>query len=278
MKTKICFFVVVMAVSVSAMADGDMFDSEEECVKTLLSDDFSFYEPKYFGLKNKNPVNGTTKVVAPLEQDACVYMLTVSGKKWVPQSDGTEFRFEKDANGNLKTVPYARNDCGNPVYGISYPSNVETPSARSQDQKQVAPTVQNVAQVRVGAQCFSPDGIRGVTGVDARGTFCAHCERSQRSNIRGDGTLECFKSTQSEPVRQAQQAPPGCFWDGPKLMCPRSNGYRSGGGNSWSPLLTGLAIGAVGVAISNKRRHRHHHHVPPGVVTHPAIPPGVVTH
>ena len=97
----------------------DMFSDKETCLVALGAGNFSYYEPKFNGLKGKNPVDGKTKVVAPLESDACVKMLTVSGKRWVPQKKGTEFRF-KSSEGHLASVPYARDSCGNPVEEIAY--------------------------------------------------------------------------------------------------------------------------------------------------------------
>ncbi|MDP3958301.1 MAG: hypothetical protein Q8Q36_02460 [bacterium] len=96
-----------------------MFATKEACYEALrVTRNFSYYEPRFFSWKNKNPVDGTSKIVAPIEADRCVRMLTTSGIQWVVQREGTLFRWHA-VNGAISSpVPYARDDCGNPVDDI----------------------------------------------------------------------------------------------------------------------------------------------------------------
>ncbi|MEK7581889.1 MAG: hypothetical protein AAB488_00980 [Patescibacteria group bacterium] len=105
----------------SVGAEKNMFDNERECniARELIAlGDYDYYEPKYFGLKGNNPVDGKSTVAAPIERDWCYKMLTVSGEKWVVQKSGTVLLFHKNADGTLGE-PYAREDCGNPIYSVA---------------------------------------------------------------------------------------------------------------------------------------------------------------
>ena len=101
-------------------AGPNMFEDKKACDAAMRTGDYRYYEPKYFGLKDKNPVDGESRRAVPIESDACVDMLTVSGRKLVVQKEGTILRWHA-VNGVLKE-PYARDDCGNTVYAIHYPS------------------------------------------------------------------------------------------------------------------------------------------------------------
>lgn len=89
------------------------------CTAALESGNFRFYEPKYFGLSSRNPTNGVDRVVVPLESNLCIEMLVVGGRRFVVQREGTKFRAYKLPNGSLAL--YARDDCGNPVFGVIFP-------------------------------------------------------------------------------------------------------------------------------------------------------------
>lgn len=98
-----------------------MFDDKEACGAAMKTREYIYYEPTYFGLKNKNPVDGKTRRAVQMESDGCVEMLTVSRRKWVVQKEGTTLRWNTEEDGTLKE-PYARDDCGNAVYAIHYPA------------------------------------------------------------------------------------------------------------------------------------------------------------
>ena len=89
-----------------------------EAARTLGN--FRYYEPSYFGLKGRNPVNGTTKIRVLLEHDLCIDMEVVGGRKFVVQKEGTPFRANVLADGSLQL--YARDDCGNGVFGTTLPA------------------------------------------------------------------------------------------------------------------------------------------------------------
>ncbi|MEK7558640.1 MAG: hypothetical protein AAB507_02325 [Patescibacteria group bacterium] len=106
----------------------DMFADKGTCLLALETGNYKYYEPKYEGLKKKDPVDGKTRVLVLLESDGCVRMLTVSGRRWVVQKKGTGFRF-KASDGVLALIPYARDSCGNPADDIAYfvPKQVSLP-------------------------------------------------------------------------------------------------------------------------------------------------------
>ncbi len=120
-------------------ANPNMFSTMAACEAALESGDLRFYEPRYFGLKTKNPTNGVDRVVVPLESNDCLEMLVVGGRRFVAQLEGTMFRAHKLADGSLSL--YARDDCGNPVYGVVYPA----PSLRIVlEPVEVVPTSPNI--------------------------------------------------------------------------------------------------------------------------------------
>ena len=127
--------------TVSAMPN--MFPTLSACQEAVRAGRFRFYEPRYFGLKTRNPVNDQDRIVVPLESDTCLEMLVVGGRQFVAQREGTAFRARKLADGSLAL--YARNDCGNPVYGVVYlpPPPVEPPPQQVRE-----PTVQTVTPLR----------------------------------------------------------------------------------------------------------------------------------
>lgn len=136
----IALVAAVLLVSAPVRAEEPkFFATQAACESALVSGGFVPYEPKFFGLNKKNPTNGTTKVVAKLEADACLHMLTTvktngSNMQWVVQLTGTSLRWDDvNTDGNLEQ-PYARDDCGNPIDGISYGPPPVIPT------KPVAPT------------------------------------------------------------------------------------------------------------------------------------------
>lgn len=98
-----------------------IFDTKESCLEAVSSGEFTIYEPKWLGMKDKNPIDEKLKVAVPLEADACVFMLTSTGKRWVIQPRETMFRWLTNEDGSL-LKPYALDKCGNPVYEIVYPT------------------------------------------------------------------------------------------------------------------------------------------------------------
>jgi hypothetical protein len=104
----------------SAPVPPNMFSTLAACRQALATGDMRFYEPKYFGLRARDPIDGVDRIAVPLESDTCLEMLVVGGRQFVAQREGTVFRARKLADGSLAL--YARNDCGNPVYGVVYPA------------------------------------------------------------------------------------------------------------------------------------------------------------
>ena len=145
-------------------AKPNMFPTKATCDAALESGNIRFYEPRYFGLKTKNPTNDVDRIVVPLESDTCLEMLVVGGRRFVAQREGTLFRARKLADGLLSL--YARNDCGNPVYGVVFPAPslhivlepvevAQTPSyARPTPPRAFAPApVQSRRDGRCGKKC-----------------------------------------------------------------------------------------------------------------------------
>jgi hypothetical protein len=124
----------------------NIFPSKDQCATALLSGRYEVYEPKFFGLKETNPVDGKTKVLAPIESKACVKMLTAGGEQWVIQVEGTVFRWKANPDGSLGT-PYARDDCGNPISEIYYPVASQMVVEKSATQPVVIQVTQTQSQV-----------------------------------------------------------------------------------------------------------------------------------
>ena len=115
----------LVATSVFGQAKPSTFVSKDEAIAAYRSGNFTPYQPKFFGLSGTNPVNGTTKVVAGLEEDAVVHLLTTAGWRWTVQLEGTEYRWDVPAG---SAVVYARNDCGNPADEVVYPKTTPVPA------------------------------------------------------------------------------------------------------------------------------------------------------
>ena len=116
-------FVLLSLTSEAQAAAGralpNTFPTLAKCTAAMESGSFRFYEPKYFGLNPNKPANSRDRIVVPLEGDTCLEMLVVGGRQFVAQREGTLFRAQKQPDGSLSL--YARDDCGNPVYGVVYP-------------------------------------------------------------------------------------------------------------------------------------------------------------
>lgn len=141
------------------------FSTQSECENAVLGGVYKVYSPKDFRSHTKNPVDGVKSVAVPTEFVACVLMDTTRGKKWVVQTPGTEFRFRVAEDGSLIQPPYARHDCGNKVYSISYPQDAvpDQPKVAAQE----ADTAEAPTKLSKAAQGLIP--IRDVCGE--RGLF-----------------------------------------------------------------------------------------------------------
>ena len=202
------------------------FGTEGQCNAALLTGECKFYEPSYFGSHNKNPVNGKTTVRVASEQNECVQMRTNNGKKWVAQKEGTFFRHRKDVNGELSTVPYARDDCGNAVYAISAPST-ELPAPLL-----ATKVVETRTPVYETTQCSQKDGAQGVYGVDQNGR--PYCDYPQAKSsdyswvpwVIGAGILAVILSSRRGGGRHNNSPPSLPPRSNPPLVqtLPPSNG------------------------------------------------------
>jgi hypothetical protein len=101
------------------------FPTLASCTEALASGRLRYYEPRYFGLAAREPVDGRERIRVPLESDLCLEMLVVGGVRFVAQREGTVFRARRLADGSLSL--YARDDCGNPVYGAILPAAAPPP-------------------------------------------------------------------------------------------------------------------------------------------------------
>lgn len=127
------FFVfIVVTTTVTAQSKPNMFPDKDSCGAAYRSGNYTTYEPKFFGLKGHEPVDGKSKIAAPLEADACLHSLTTAGKQWIVEHKGFMMRWETNADGSLKEVPYAIDACGNPNDGIFYPSAPQTTATATQ--------------------------------------------------------------------------------------------------------------------------------------------------
>ncbi|MEQ1561385.1 MAG: hypothetical protein ABL899_01525 [Nitrospira sp.] len=115
---RIAFFAIfAMLCASSAMAQEDLtFDTLDECFVALKAG--KYYVPANLSGAWRLPVNGKTRVLYPLQADACAHMAVDGGKmKFVPQAKDTATRAMVEKG---KLVIYARDDCGNKVDKIFY--------------------------------------------------------------------------------------------------------------------------------------------------------------
>lgn len=172
----------------------DHFRSAEDCSRAVRSGEFEYYTPRFYGNHVRNPADGVTKVVASLPEVACVYEHTVYGVPgrpmvWVAQKKGDRFRFQKNPDGSLESVPYAREDCGNLVRGITYPlsKQVEPPPVQVPPPPQQPPQPAQVQQAPAPAVAVAPPF--------AQVNICEAQKLTGKQYFPGfnpDGTEQCF--------------------------------------------------------------------------------------
>jgi hypothetical protein len=164
---------VVFGFFALACAEVNMFGTGSACISALSSGTGTPYVPKHLGLHSKDPVNNSTRVARELETDACVRMKTTAGVQWVIQPKGTVLRWNVNQDGSL-SEPYARDDCGNPINGISYPmAAAQQPQGPTSRDIQAVPPQQQVVEqqyvppqyreVRAGVRV----GFLGFFGLEA---------------------------------------------------------------------------------------------------------------
>lgn len=201
------------------------FETREACHSAVLSGEgaYRIYVPKDLSGAGKNPVDGITKVMAPLETVigvACVEMNTQWGRKFVPQSEGTEFRFKVNADGSR--TPYARHDCGNKVYSISHPTPKQSEPEKKAEVKAEIPR----SGYQVGDPCMAltPDekSTQGViTQVFSDGG--ASC----------DAVVEVSVPSKGKAIAQY-------------IICPLAGGLVGGYRSGFPGAITGAVAGAGG--------------------------------
>ncbi len=170
-----------------AKSNPSVFLSKDGCTQALVGGNYTPYEPKFFGLSKKNLTDGKTSKVAKIEDDGCFLMLTTAGKKWVVQKDGTKFRFKLNADGNLATIPYALDVCGNPVYDVVYASSLQKPPAP------VKPVAVKAVESQPAPQPVTPQPVArnqcasgGVYGVDQDGRpYCDYPQQEVKASSYG---------------------------------------------------------------------------------------------
>lgn len=152
----VAIHMVATPTKVATRKANDHFVSAEACAVAMRSGEFEYYTPRFYGNRERNPADGVTKVVAPLPEAGCLLEYTAYGVFWVAQKEGDLFRFYKKADGTLEDIPYAREDCGNPVKGITYPFSKQVggfplvvPSSPPQVQQSPPDQVQQAPAVAV---------------------------------------------------------------------------------------------------------------------------------
>lgn len=174
------FMALVMNASV-AQAAPSAFSTKSECDAATISGAYEAYVPRDFRNHSKNPVDGVTRVAASSEFVSCVLMDTTRGKKYVVQEPGVLFRHRVAEDGSLIQPPYARHDCGNRIYDISFPQEEQSVAPAREERK--APVATNPVQVAGGVareplrDACSELGLLGenfVNKVDERGRM--YCE------------------------------------------------------------------------------------------------------
>lgn len=96
------------------------FKTYEDALAAYQSGNFSYYNPSDLRAYGKNPIDGTTKVLIPLEQDAIIQSPVVGGIYYVIMQTGSGFRWYRDSYGCVADKPYAIDACGNAVLFFKY--------------------------------------------------------------------------------------------------------------------------------------------------------------
>lgn len=96
------------------------FKTYEEAVAAYRSGNFSYYFPSDLRSYGKLPVDGVSRVLIPLEQDAVVQSPVVGGIYYVIMQTGSKFRWYKNSDGCVADTPYAIDACGNAVLFFKY--------------------------------------------------------------------------------------------------------------------------------------------------------------
>src|SRR3989344_5435415 len=236
----VIMFTIFAEVANATGATPSIFETKEACWSAVNAGEeaYKFYTPRYFNRHKKNPVDNINSVVAPLEGVGCVEMDTTAGRRFVPQAEGTEFRFKKNADGTLKDTPYARHDCGNKVYSISYPTpNLpEAPEAEKKVEVQQAPLFPSTPATpvyRVGDPCTATDSASGKS-------FPGLIEA-----IHPDGSASCAAkvevSTPGKGTAIAQY-----------VFCPLAGGLVGYSRSGATGAVTGAAAGAGGTSFGRR--------------------------
>jgi len=240
---------IILAGVANAGATPSIFATKEACESAVNAGEgaYKFYVPKYLGGSKKNPVDGgATKVVAPLEAVACVHMDTTAGKKWVVQPEGAEFRFKINADNSLEDVPYARHDCGNKVYSISYP----TPTIPEKKVAAEVPVVKAGYQIGDPCMALTPKGepAQGViTQVFADGG--ASCDAVVEVPVpsKGKAFAQYIICTSAGAVVGYQRSGPTGAFSGAFAGAGGTYIGREFGGENWGWVgcATGPAVGLI---------------------------------
>lgn len=98
------------------------FADKAEAQAAYASNNFVYYEPTHLGGAYRNPVDGVTKKVFPLEGDMIMKMrIFGNGFRWVVIKKGTPCRYNIGLDGQPFAVPYAHHLCGNDIADAVYP-------------------------------------------------------------------------------------------------------------------------------------------------------------
>lgn len=243
-KSKVFFVFVSVMVMFTTFAEvanatgatPSIFATRKACDSAVNAGEgaYKFYTPRYFSRHKKNPVDNIHSVVAPLEGVGCVEMDTTAGRRFVPQAEGTEFRFKKNADGTLNDTPYARHDCGNRVYSISYPTP-KLPEPEPEVEKKVevqVPPSPPAPVYRVGDPCVA---------TDSNGkSFSGFVE-----TVNPDGSASCAAkvevSTPGTGTAIAQY-----------VLCPLAGGLVGYSRSGATGAVTGGAAGAGGTYFGRR--------------------------
>lgn len=246
--------VVILLTILSGVANAEgatpwMFETKEGCWAAVNAGEgaYKIYVPKDLRGSKKDPVDGVTSIAAPLETVsgvACVEMKTQRGRKFVPQAEGTEFRFRIKADKSLEDVPYARHDCGNKVYSISYP----TPKLPESEKKTEAPR----SGYQIGDPCIAvtPDGKQAqgaITQVFSDGG--ASCDAVVEIPVpsKGKAFAQYIVCTTAGAVVGYQRSGPTGAFSGAVAGAGGTYVGREVGGENWGWIgcATGPAVGLI---------------------------------
>jgi hypothetical protein len=142
----------------------DIFETREACESHYKTGNYSFYVARNIAGWKKNAVNGRDSILARLESDAVVEMITIHGKGFTILPQGTQLRWVK-----TEMKAYAMDTCGNTIFSC-YPL-IGTEEKKPVASEPIAPMTTILSPISTGNITPSAVAIATSTSNDSSSSF-----------------------------------------------------------------------------------------------------------